>query len=117
MRGKIGDERTVRRFAFWPIWIGTEWRWLEIVYLSQYYKKCNNLPFGCAWANIGFIGKEDYQQIKFEQANNNGELLPHIDTDIPQPDYLKSQSPKPKGFVRKVSRCSAKGCTCKKDEK
>lgn len=37
---EIGDTKTVERFAFWPIWIDGETRWLESVqYEIEYQNK------------------------------------------------------------------------------
>lgn len=31
----VGDERVIRKFAFFPIEANGEWRWFEFVYIHQ----------------------------------------------------------------------------------
>ena len=47
------DSRIVKRFAFFPIEIKGEVRWLEKVYLSQVY------VYPGFWENLAFVTKED----------------------------------------------------------
>ena len=49
-----GDDRIVKRFAFLPITLYGEVRWLEIVYLKQAYSPI------AGWIDIDFVSKEDY---------------------------------------------------------
>ena len=50
------DDRLVKRFAFLPIEIYGEVRWLEMVYLKQEYHPLSG------WLNIAFVRKEDYRR-------------------------------------------------------
>ena len=48
-------DRIVKRFAFLPITIKGEARWLENVYLAQTYNPV------AGWMNLAFVRKEDYR--------------------------------------------------------
>lgn len=56
---KEGQRRIVRRFAWWPICIGAEWRWVERVYLQQEYVMREDLDFDriprLRWENVAFV--------------------------------------------------------------
>jgi hypothetical protein len=36
---KVGAERVVRRFLWWPLRLQDEWRWLEWAAIRQMYKE------------------------------------------------------------------------------
>jgi hypothetical protein len=65
MRYKIKDKgiedgsiRIKRFFAFWPVKIGKEVRWLEMVSVKQhYYCEWQGMEDGieCEWENLEFI--------------------------------------------------------------
>lgn len=58
--------RIVKRFAWFPIRIGDEYRWLETVYMWQrLYKSYDSLTDICRYRyeNNKFITKEDYIQL------------------------------------------------------
>ena len=58
MRWKIpnnGDKRIVKRFALFPIRIDNECRWLEFVYIQQFYDDFYN-PY--PWRNECFVDHE-----------------------------------------------------------
>lgn len=50
------DDRIVKRFAFLPVALHGEVRWLEVVYLQQTYSPLSG------WINIDFVSKEDYRR-------------------------------------------------------
>ena len=58
MRGRLskeGDERIKTRFAFIPVVVGLEWRWLTKVTTKQKYMWVGyKEPFLC-WEDIEFI--------------------------------------------------------------
>ena len=49
-------DRIVKRFAFLPIEIHGEVRWLETVYLTQTHHPI------AGWENLAFVSKEDYRR-------------------------------------------------------
>ena len=55
---KSGDEKIVRRFAIFPITIGSERRWLEIVTIKQQFVEYHAWMPVNRWYNIEFIDKE-----------------------------------------------------------
>ena len=57
---KIGEKRIIKRFAFFPIVILDEYRWLETVKIEQYYADSFDTDFGDGnysghWYNLRFI--------------------------------------------------------------
>lgn len=51
-----GETRIIKKFAFFPMWIGNECRWLETVYLEQaYYYE---------WYNYRWVAKQEYLDFK-----------------------------------------------------
>ena len=52
-------DRIVKRFAFLPITIKGEVRWLETVYLAQIHNPV------AGWLNLAFVSKEDYKEQKW----------------------------------------------------
>lgn len=58
---KEGDKRIVTFFAWWPITIGTDWRWLEVVTVEYLAISCDMqwLPggpnFQLVWKPKSFI--------------------------------------------------------------
>lgn len=56
----VGDIRVKKFFAFLPITIGTETRWLETVEVQQIRRIDDYAIFGSEyyWKNINFIDKE-----------------------------------------------------------
>lgn len=61
---KTKKYRFVKRFAFFPIEIGNETRWLEFVYIHQVYEPYNPVY---DWKNYRFITKEEYKKYKKEK--------------------------------------------------
>ena len=59
------EERVVARFPILPRLIEHEVRWLEIVYIKQFYSK---LEMG--WVDIRYVTKEDYIKYKVERELN-----------------------------------------------
>ena len=55
------DRRIVKRFAFVPIRVGNEKRWLEVVYIKQRYGREFGSCSRC-WINEEFVIKEDYDK-------------------------------------------------------
>lgn len=67
MRWKIpskGDERIIKRFAFLPIEIKTEVRWLELCYIKQEWWEPVFTDKDPYWSNIAFATKEEYDKFK-----------------------------------------------------
>jgi len=58
IKTKAGTERTIKRFAIFPITIGNETRWLETVYVDQFF----NIWTG--WTNEKFVTKELWKQME-----------------------------------------------------
>lgn len=56
MRWKKKYERVIKRFAFFPIIICGEYRWLETVYIRQIRR--------AGWVNVLFTNKEEYLKEK-----------------------------------------------------
>lgn len=58
---RLGDSRAVTRFAFFPITIGTETRWLEVCKIRQRREEVENwVGFGVTseiWVNKYFINE------------------------------------------------------------
>ena len=52
MRWKKKYNRVIKRFAFLPIRVGDEYRWLETVYIRQTRR--------AEWVNVMWISKEEY---------------------------------------------------------
>lgn len=63
---KAGDERIVTFFAWWPIQLGNDWRWLETV----------TVRYRCAIRNINWLpGGPNYQPVweKVEFVKNENQ--------------------------------------------
>jgi len=58
---KIGDTKTVKRFLFFPLWIGNEIRWLEKAQVVKKYQSwsVSDYNHGCidvkGWRNFGWV--------------------------------------------------------------
>ena len=60
-----GDIRIIKRFAFLPIRIGAEKRWLETVYIEQRYERYGIFIFDpFDWFDQRFVTKADYDNYK-----------------------------------------------------
>lgn len=58
-RPKINSIRILEKFAWLPIEIGNEIRWLEKVRIEQIYlRKVDRVFIGC-WSNVKFLPKAD----------------------------------------------------------
>lgn len=62
---KLNDERTIRRFAWLPVTIGDERRWLEWIMLRQKLRVphwlCDTSPLAAEyarWENLRFVDRE-----------------------------------------------------------
>ena len=64
MRWKHKTQRIIKRFAFLPITVEAETRWLETVYIEQIYNEYYLLN---PWIDSHFVTKEDYEAYKKEQ--------------------------------------------------
>lgn len=53
----IGTVRVAKWFAWWPVDIYGEERWLETVYVTQKFQRG---PFGYFWLNMNFVTEEIY---------------------------------------------------------
>lgn len=62
MRWRKQYSRVVKRFAWFPVTIGDETRWLETVYLRQNYASLDIFP----WYNVYFTDKKGYLEYKKE---------------------------------------------------
>jgi hypothetical protein len=51
------DQRIVKRFALFPIFTPTEWRWLEWVKIEQEYNAIYDDISVSGWSNVKFIDK------------------------------------------------------------
>jgi len=63
----IGKVRYIRKFAFIPICIDGEWRWLNTVYLKQMIRTTSHSIDGRRmdcwyWSNEEFLTKEEYKK-------------------------------------------------------
>ena len=56
------EKRVVMRFPILPRLIENEVRWLEIVYIKQFYSK-----LGVGWIDLNYITKEEYIKHKGEK--------------------------------------------------
>jgi hypothetical protein len=56
-----GQRRVIRRFALLPITANYERRWLEWVYIEQYYVVS---VWEMCWGNNRFVTKENYERFK-----------------------------------------------------
>ena len=63
---KFRDVRVIAKFAFLPVTIGHETRWLETVYIKQTFIE-HLTSTGGYWRNSEFITKEEYIKFKQEQ--------------------------------------------------
>ena len=59
------EKRVVMKFPILPRLVGHEVRWLEIVYIKQFYSK-----FKMGWIDIRYVTKEDYIKYKGERELN-----------------------------------------------
>ena len=59
------EERVIVRFPILPRLIEHDVRWLEIVYIKQFYSK-----FKMGWIDIRYVTKEDYIKYKGERELN-----------------------------------------------
>lgn len=65
---RVGDVRTVKRFALFPIRAGEEWAWMETVWIKQrrvptaVYDWCTLVEE--YWENVEFVNPE-------EESSNN----------------------------------------------
>ena len=62
----LGDTRIIGKFAFLPIAIGNENRWLEFCYIEQECEECYVYDWECdyidrCWVNKRFVTKYDYE--------------------------------------------------------
>lgn len=51
-----GEERIIKKFAFFPVGLGCEKRWLEMVYIKQKWIG----GWYCSWSNLGFVTEEEW---------------------------------------------------------
>lgn len=59
------ERRIIKKFAFLPIELMEEKRWLETVYIVQQYEPDGIFIFSpCVWINEQFVTKEDYIKYK-----------------------------------------------------
>ena len=62
----VGDTRVVKRFAWFPVTIGAETRWLETVYICQRYGWSNYrlIEYQYQWVNQYFVERDEYETFK-----------------------------------------------------
>lgn len=59
------ERRIIKKFAFLPIKLMEEKKWLETVYIVQQYSPDGIFIFDpCSWTNEQFVTKEDYIKYK-----------------------------------------------------
>lgn len=63
MRWRKKTMKVVRRFALFPIRIGYEYRWLEVVYIRRFKRD----PY-ILWRNDKFVDKETFIKSKKKQG-------------------------------------------------
>ena len=56
----IGDANIAKRFAWMPMRMGLEVRWLETVFILQEYKERTWHVSGGIWVNIRFVDRTTY---------------------------------------------------------
>ena len=56
---KLKGTRVIKVFAFTPIKIGTETKWLEVCYIRQRTYSTNH---ECGWKNVCFVDKTAYAE-------------------------------------------------------
>ena len=55
---KVGDKKIIEKFAWYPIWIGTEVRWLENVKIEKEYSKDAKVNATCGRMKDGWVVNE-----------------------------------------------------------
>ena len=92
MRWKERSKRIIKRFAILPVCIDGEYRWLETVYILQYfgnvYHSWRSATIG--WYNSRFVTKADYIHMKEEQIQMD-KTIDDIMLTIEQ--YLQQRAP------------------------
>jgi hypothetical protein len=68
---KASDGRIIKRFAFLPVEINHEARWLETVYIFQTYY---DGVYRIGWDNSLFVTKEEYENYKKEKKDARHEF-------------------------------------------
>ena len=63
-RPKNGDTRKIKRFAFLPIRIHDDVRWLEVVYIKQVFRIWQYMMPSREWVNCSFIDRDEYWKEK-----------------------------------------------------
>ena len=59
----LDQQRIRKRFTWYPIRVGDEIRWLEVVYIKGYYTRCDsmgNLINNIRWINIYWSDENRY---------------------------------------------------------
>lgn len=67
MKWEKPNWRIIKKLAIFPMRIGKEYRWLEIVYIEQHLNKYF-LTDGYWWSNEGFVSKSEY--LEYKQKND-----------------------------------------------
>ena len=62
MRRKIKKNDIVKEFAWFPIRVGNDVRWLETVYI--HYSSYISSSWGVLWTKVRFVTKEEYLEYK-----------------------------------------------------
>lgn len=57
----VGSTRVVKRFAWFPVTIGAETRWLETVYICQKYEWDRDRLKEYRWVNQYFVERDEYE--------------------------------------------------------
>lgn len=65
-RPKLGDERTVNRFWWWPVTVSGRTFWLERASIKQWYeRRLIDGYFVTKWFNVGHFELEEFYAIYY----------------------------------------------------
>lgn len=68
MRIKVGDIRIIKRFLFFPMYLDSETRWLEVAYIAQIYRRSKQSG-KLSWENIYWADKFRFLNRKRNKKN------------------------------------------------